>query len=263
MKNKWKIFLPVSLIAFALVCIFGGQALVKWDSDRRLEELKAQNSVAPEVTSSAAPENVVYTLPPVVTYTLPPATTGSSAPATDNVEVDEEGNQVITPDFENQGNGAVEIVEPGVQVTANIGGGAGEVLPTESDGAYHGESQPPAATPSPAPTTASTATPVATPTPVPTATPKPTQAPEATPTATPAPAQTTTPVPTEKPVDANGKPTWAGSYDGEMYGDWEWWKEGSGGTWVNKNSSNGGIGGQIEDPDPNTEGLSGEKVGNM
>lgn len=245
MKTKWKILLPTVLIAFALVCIFGGQALVKWDNDRRLEELKAQNSVAPEVTASQTPENVVYTLPPVVTYTLPPATTGSSAPATDNVEVDEEGNQVVTPDFENQGNGAVEIVEPGTQVTANIGGGAGEVLPTESDGAYHGESQPPAATPSP----------------VPTATPKPTQTPEVTPAATPAPAQTTTPAATEKPVDANGKPTWAGAYDGEMYGDWEWWKEGSGGTWVNKNSTDGGTGG--DDSDLVTGGLSGEKVGNM
>lgn len=253
MKNKWKIFLPVGLIAFALVCIFGGQALVKWDSDRRLEELKAQNSVAPEVTSGKTPENVVYTLPPVVTYTLPPATTGSSAPATDNVEVDEDGNQVITPDFENQGNGAIEIVEPDVHITANIGGGAGGVLPTESDGAYHGESQSPAATPSPAPV----ATPPATPAPTPTATPKPTQTPEATPTATPAPAQTTTPTPTEKPVDANGKPTWTG-YDGEEYGDWEWW---DGFGWIIPAKDNGGTGG--DDSDLVTGGLSGEKVGNM
>lgn len=233
MKTKWKILLPVGLVAFALVCIFGGQALVKHSEEQRLAELKAQNSMTPEVSPSDAPENVVYTLPPVVNYTLPPATTDSSTPATDDMEVDEEGNITITPDFESQESGAVEVVKPEVQVTANVGGGDGEALPTGSDGAYHGESQPPAATPTLAPT----------------ATPKPT------PTAAPTP----TPKPTEKPVDENGKPTWTG-YDYEEYGDWVCLP---GFGWIIPGHDAGGTGGQVEDPDPDTDGLSGEKVGNM
>lgn len=247
MKTKWKILLPVGLTVFALACIFGGQALVKWDNEKRLEERKAQNSVPPVETSSDAPENVVYTLPPVVDYTLPPATTGSSAPATDDMEVDEVGNITITPNFESQESGAVEVVKPEVQVTANVGGGDGEALPTESDGAYHGESQPPAATPSPSPA----------PTPKPTATPKPT--PTAAPTPTPKPTEPTapTPKPTEKPVDENGKPTWTG-YDGEMHGDWEWW---DGFGWIIPGHDDGGTGG--DDSDLVTGGLSGEKVGSM
>ena len=40
MKTKWKILLPVGLAAFALVCIFGGQALVKQANERRLDELE-------------------------------------------------------------------------------------------------------------------------------------------------------------------------------------------------------------------------------
>lgn len=233
MKTKWKILLPVGLVAFALVCIFGGQALVKQANEKRLEELKAQNSVVPEVPPSKTPENVVYTLPPVVNYTLPPATTDSSAPSEDKVEVDEEGNQVITPDFESQESGAVEVVKPEVQVTANVGGGDGEALPTGSDGAYHGESQPPAATPTPAPTATPKPTPTAAPTPVP------------------------EPKPTEKPVDENGKPSWTG-YDGEMHGDWEWW---DGFGWIIPGHDAGGTGG--DDSNVVTGGLSGEKVGSM
>lgn len=233
MKTKWKILLPVGLAAFALVCIFGGQALVKQANERRLDELKAQNSVAPEVTPNKTPENVVYTLPPVVNYTLPPAATDSSAPSEDKVEVDEEGNITITPDFESQESGAVEVVKPEVQVTANVGGGDGEALPTGSDGAYHGESQPPAATPSPSPAPTPKPTPTAAPTPVP------------------------EPKPTEKPVDENGKPSWTG-YDGEMHGDWEWW---DGFGWIIPGHDAGGTGG--DDSNVVTGGLSGEKVGSM
>lgn len=233
MKTKWKILLPVGLVAFALVCIFGGQALVKHSEEQRLAELKAQNSMTPEVSPSDAPENVVYTLPPVVNYTLPPATTDSSTPATDDMEVDEEGNITITPDFESQESGAVEVVKPEVQVTANVGGGDGEALPTGSDGAYHGESQPPAATPSPSPAPTPKPTPTAAPTPVP------------------------EPKPTEKPVDENGKPSWTG-YDGEMHGDWEWW---DGFGWIIPGHDAGGTGG--DDSNVVTGGLSGEKVGSM
>ena len=60
MKTKWKLLLPVGLTVFALVCIFGGQALVKHSEEQRLAELKAQNSMTPEVPPSDAPENVVY-----------------------------------------------------------------------------------------------------------------------------------------------------------------------------------------------------------
>lgn len=234
MKTKWKLLLPVGLTVFALVCIFGGQALVKQANERRLDELKAQNSMTPEVSPSDAPENVVYTLPPVVNYTLPPAATDSSAPSEDKVEVDEEGNITITPDFESQESGAVEVVKPEVQVTANVGGSGGEVLPTGSDGAYHGESQPPAATPTPAPTATPKPTPTAAPTPVP------------------------EPKPTEKPVDENGKPTWTG-YDGEMHGDWEWW---DGFGWIIPGHDAGGISNGRTTPDPEAT-LSGEKVGSF
>ena len=253
MKTKWKILLSVGLTVFALVCIFGGQALVKQANERRLDELKAQNSAAPEVSPSDVPENVVYTLPPVVNYTLPPATTDSSVPSEDKMEVDEEGNITITPDFGNQEGGAVEGVKPEVQVTANVGGGDGEALPTGSDGAYHGESQPPVATPTPTPT----ATPKPTPTAAPAPTPKPTEPAE---TPEPAPAATT-----EPGNGSGGPPNRKGTYDGEISpdGKYEWWQEGSGGTWVDRNASDGGTGGQVEDPDPDTDGLSGEKVGSF
>lgn len=234
MKTKWKLLLPVGLTVFALVCIFGGQALVKHSEEQRLAELKAQNSMTPEVSPSDAPENVVYTLPPVVNYTLPPATTDSSAPSEDKVEVDEEGNITITPDFESQESGAVEVVKPEVQVTANVGGSGGEVLPTGSDGAYHGESQPPAATPTPAPTATPKPTPTAAPTPVP------------------------EPKPTEKPVDENGKPTWTG-YDYEEYGDWVCLP---GFGWIIPGHDAGGISNGRTTPDPEAT-LSGEKVGSF
>ena len=253
MKTKWKLLLPVGLTVFALVCIFGGQALVKHSEEQRLAELKAQNSMTPEVSPSDAPENVVYTLPPVVNYTLPPAATDSSAPSEDKVEVDEEGNITITPDFESQESGAVEVVKPEVQVTANVGGGDGEALPTGSDGAYHGESQPPVATPTPTPT----ATPKPTPTAAPAPTPKPTE---------PAETPETAPAATTEPGNGSGgPPNRKGTYDGEISpdGKYEWWQEGSGGTWVDRNASDGGTGGQVEDPDPDTDGLSGEKVGSF
>lgn len=224
MKNKWKILLPVGLIAFALVCIFGGQALVRYMDEQRLAELKAQQNQSVE-TPLATPENVVYTLPPVTTYTLPPAATGSSAPVVDEVEKDEDGNVTITPDFENQGNGAVEVVDPDVQVTANVNGGGGE-LPLESDGAYHGEVQP-------------------------SATPKPTQAP---PPAT---------IPSPEPDNNGGPPSRKGSYDGEISpdGKYEWIEAGSLSGWVDLSIDNGGI--NRDDSDVVTGGLSGEKVGSM
>ncbi len=252
MKTKWKLLLPVGLTVFALVCIFGGQALVKHSEEQRLAELKAQNSMTPEVSPSDAPENVVYTLPPVVNYTLPPAATDSSAPSEDKVEVDEEGNITITPDFESQESGAVEVVKPEVQVTANVGGSGGEVLPTGSDGAYHGESQPPAATPTPAPTATPKPTPTAAPTPAPEP-PEPTAPPETAPVATP------------EPGNGNGgPPDRKGAYDGEISpdGKYEWVDAGNLSGWYDRNSTDGGTDHGRPTPDPEAT-LSGEKVGNM
>lgn len=241
MKNKSKILLAVGLIAFALVCVFGGQELAKRAHEQRLAELQAQQSQnieSPVVT----PENVVYTLPPVVTYTLPPAATGSSAPAVDDVKTDEEGNQVITPDFENQGNEAAEVVNPGTQVTANAGGGGGTV-PMESDGAYHGEAQPPAATPSPAPSAP------------PASTPKPTQ--------TPSP--TTAPVASPEPDNSNGgPPDRKGSYDGEISPDRKYIWDDLASKWYSYAENDGGTGGQIDDSDQGWGwGEGGETVGSF
>lgn len=249
MKTKWKILLSVGLTVFALVCIFGGQALVKHSEEQRLAELKARNSVVPEVTPSDVPENIVYTLPPVVNYTLPPATTDSSAPSEDKVEVDEEGNITITPNFESQESGAVEVMKPDVLVTANVGGGGGEALPTESDGAYHGESQSPAATHSPTPT----ATPTAAPTPTPA------------PTEPAAPPETAPVAPTEPDNGSGGPPDRKGAYDGEISpdGKYEWVDAGNLSGWYDRNSTNGGTGGQIDDSDRWSGNEMGETVGSM
>ena len=252
MKTKWKILLPVGLTVFALVCIFGGQALVKHSEEQRLAELKARNSVVPEVTPSDVPENIVYTLPPVVNYTLPPATTDSSAPSEDKVEVDEEGNITITPNFESQESGAVEVVKPDVLVTANVGGGDGEALPTESDGAYHGESQPPAATPSPAPT----ATPKPTPPAAPTPTPKPPE---------PAAPPETAPVDTPEPDNGSGgPPDRKGAYDWEISPDGKYIWDELASKWFPFTEDNGGTGGKIDDSDYGwNPGEGGETVGSF
>ena len=250
MKTKWKILLSVGLTVFALVCIFGGQALVKQANERRLDELKAQNSAAPEVSPSDVPENVVYTLPPVVIYTLPPATTDSSVPSEDKMEVDEEGNITITPDFGNQEGGAVEVVKPEVQVTANVGGGDGEALPTGSDGAYHGESQPPVATPTPTPT----ATPKPTPTAAPAPTPKPTE---------PAAPPETAPVANPEPDNGNGgPPDRKGAYDCEISPDGKYLWDELASKWFPFTEDDGGISNGRTTPDPEAT-LSGEKVGSF
>lgn len=245
MKNKRNILLLVGLVAFALVCVFGGQALVKHSEEQRLAELQAQQSQSIE-SPVATPENIVYTLPPAVTYTLPPAATGSSAPAVDDVKTDEDGNVTITPDFENQGNEATEVINPGAQVTANVGGGGGTV-PMESDGAYHGESQPPAATPSPAPSAPPASTPK------PTATPKPAQTP---------PPETT---PSPEPDNSNGgPPNRKGSYDGEISPDRKYIWDDLASKWYSYAENDGGTGGQIDDSDQGWGwGEGGETVGSF
>lgn len=260
MKNKWKITLVVGLFAIALVCIFGGKALVKYTEEQQLAELKAQQT-KPVETPTAAPENVVYTLPPAVTYTMSPAATGSNPPAVDTVETDEDGNVIITPDFENQANGATEIIQPDVQVTANVGGGGGEI-PMESDGVYRGEGQPsatstPAATPEPTQTTP----PAVTSTPKPEQTPAPSATPTPKPEQTPAPAAT--PSQTPQPDNGNGgPPNRKGAYDGEISpdGKYEWVDAGNLSGWYDRSSSSGGGNGNDYDPDAE---LSGEKVGSF
>lgn len=153
MKNKWKIIAPIGFIAFALICVFGGQALVSHVNAAQAEERRAQQSQAVEETPEESARDFSHianaTPMPSTAPAAEPTPGTSSAPAGETVTVAEDGAIVITPDFANQTNSDTKIVTPDAQVTANMGGSGGAKLDLGEDGAYHGDNP---ATPAPAPT---------------------------------------------------------------------------------------------------------------
>ncbi|MEA4954828.1 MAG: hypothetical protein VB096_04875 [Pseudoflavonifractor sp.] len=223
MKNKWKIIAPIGFIAFALICVFGGQALVSHVNAAQAEERGAQQSQAVEETPEESTRDFSHianaTPMPSSAPEAVPTPGASSAPAGETVTVAEDGAIVITPDFSHQTNSDTKIVTPDAQVTANMGGSGGTKLDLGEDGAYHGDNP---ATPAPA--------------------------------ATPAPTQDTS-------GGGSGTSGDSGSHkDGEISSDgkYEWW---DGFGWVDRSSTDGGISGDYSNQV--TGGLSGEKVGSM
>lgn len=219
MKNKWKIIAPIGFIAFALICVFGGQALVSHVNAAQAEERRAQQSQAVEETPEESARDFSHianaTPMPSTAPAAEPTPGTSSAPAGETVTVAEDGAIVITPDFSHQTNRDTKIVTPDAQVTANMGGSGGGKLDLGDDGAYHGDNP-----------------------------------------ATPAPAATQ-----DTSGGGSGSTGDSGSHkDGDISSDGKsMWIDGFG--WVEYHP--GADGQQIEDPDPNIDGLSGNKVGSM
>lgn len=256
MNEKWKIVVPVGLVAFALVCIFGGRALVDQVNATNKDDPTAQQSQAAEETPNATPvDGSVYVKGNISTATASPAPApvASSSPAKETITVDEDGTVIIRPDFEAQANSATNIITPDTQVTANMGGSGGGELPLGQDGAYHGDNP---ATPAPASTTKPTTKPSNN-TPAPVTPP----APESTPAEQP--------IPSKEPSDGGssttpdnggGAPNRNGTYDGEISpdGKYEWWAGVD--EWVDRSSTGGATGGNHYDPNAQ---LSGNKVGSM
>lgn len=153
MKNKWKVMAPIGFIAFALICVFGGQALVSHVNAAQAEERKAQQSQAVEEAPEESARDFSYIANATPMPSSAPATEPtpgtSSAPAGETVTVAEDGAIVITPDFSHQTNRDTKIVTPDAQVTANMGGSGGGKLDLGEDGVYHGDNP---ATPAPAAT---------------------------------------------------------------------------------------------------------------
>lgn len=258
MKKKLQIILPAGLIVLALVSVI----VVRQGGANRKDLPEAQQSTpaeeTPAVQESETPE-------PQATFVLPSdrnltgvkvlgeeAEDGGSqkehTSGDDTITTKPDGTIVITPDFDAQISRAVTLVDQGSQAEANMGGGGGD-LELGEDGVFHGT--PP--TPAPAATPA--------PTPAPVATTSPQQEPSA-PQSTPAadPSQGS-----QQPQ--GGPPSYNGTYDGQISpdGKYEWWDMGSQSQWVDRSSTNGGMGGQIDDSDlyaPGT-GLTGHKVGEM
>lgn len=288
MKNKLKIILPAGLIALALICV-----IVVRQGDPGTEEGKSQTTTlgaqqtlsaeeTPDLAMTAVPPEV--TLPPIITP--PPKASADSgkepggSSAGETVTTEPDGTIVITPDWQAQIDHASKIVTPDSQVTANIGGGGGD-MELGKDGAFHGDN-PPTATPAPI----QTPTPTVRPTPAPVATPPAaaTRDPEATPpentptapgglvkpgtpetTKDPTPEATPSPDPSQGSQEGpGGPPSYNGRYDGEISPDGLYgWIGGFG--WIKMGGSDGGTGGQIDDSDryaPGT-GLTGNKVGEM
>lgn len=264
MKNKLKIFVPAGLVVLALVCVI----MVRQGDPGQGDMLGAQQSVAPaEETPNANKdpvEEVIYTLPPIPStapvYTATPETGPDSSPAGEQVTTEPDGTVVITPDWQEQIDKASKIVTPGSQVTANIGGGGGE-LELGKDGAFHGDNKP---TPAPAasqqPGSSQKPAPAATPSPAPTTAPV---------VNTPAPVESSSPTvppvptPTQGTQEGNGPPSYNGTYDGQISPDGQYaWIGGFG--WIKRGGSDGGIGGQIDDSDKGwAPGEMGETVGAM
>lgn len=245
-KDMKKIIVPVGMVAFALVCVFGGMAWTAHvdaaEQARIQAELKARDEQLAQESQNSTPE-VVYSFPPITTPTPKPATATpepSYAPAGETVTVDDNGDVTIIPDFEHQKDAATKIQIPDVQVTANMGGSGGGQLTLGDDGAYHGDNP---------------------------ATPKPAQTPQE-PQVTPAPIDTP-PAATPAPGPAGGQeggsgnvPNYTGK-NGEIKDNYMWC---DGFGWVEMGGSDGstGPGGQIDDSAYGWGwGEMGETVGSM
>lgn len=239
MSSKWKVIVPVGIATFALVCVFGGRALVDRENAAKLDELKAQETAqqttpSPETTPI---DGTIYVKGNISTATASPApapVAASSSPAKETITVDEDGTVIITPDFAAQANSATKIITPDAQVSANMGGSGGGELPLGEDGAYHGDNP---ATPAPKATSVPQDTP---------------QAPDSSSTAQEG---------TDNPGGGSTAPDSEGGHkNGEISSDGKsMWIDGMG--WIDRSSTNGGMGG--DDSELVTGGLTGNKVGNM
>ncbi len=272
MKNpKMKIAVAAAVLVVAVVCIFGGRAVLNQAAAAGAGDpaVASTPTAAPEGTAgaSAAPQ---FTVPTAIPSTEPAQdagepVAGNSPDAT--VVTDEDGNVTITPDWDAKREGAhIAAKEP----TANMGGSGGGSMDLE-DGVYQGDH--PNATPTPTPVT----TPTPTPTPTPTATPTPSPTPTATPAPVPSPAadpsnppqeptvpsQTpATPTPTPTPSQPSGgdslPPDDGTRYNGEISPDGKYaWCKGFG--WVERGEGSYGTPGS----DAGGTDLSGEKIGEM
>lgn len=255
MKNpKMKIVVAAVVLVVAVVCIFGGRAVLNQAAAGAGDPAVASTpTAAPEGTAgaSAAPQ---FTVPTAIPSAQPAQDAGepvggNSPDAT--VVTDEDGNVTITPDWDAKREGAhIAAKEP----TANMGGSGGGSMDLE-DGVYQGDH--PNATPTPTPVTTPTPTPAPTatptPSPTPTATPAPVLSPSADPSDTPqepaVPSQTpATPTPTPTPSQPSGggstPPDRPGNYDGEISpdGKYEYWAMFD--EWVERGSGSTGVPGK-------------------
>lgn len=269
MKAKWKVIVPLVVIV-ALAGILGGHTLMK-RQEAKAAELKAQQEAQLKASASptptVAPTMPEVTLPPIITPAPKASTKPGGSSAGETVTTEPDGTIVITPDWQEQIEGASKIITPDSQATANIGSGGGD-LKLGEDGAFHGDN-PPTATPAPiqtpTPTVRSTPAPAGTPPVASTTAPGGLVKPE-TPETPTDPTPETTPAPDPSQGDQEGgpkPPSYNGRYDGEISPDGLYgWLGGFG--WIKLGGSNGGTGGELGGWEGDTHtGLSGHKVGNM
>lgn len=256
-KDMKKIIAPVGMVAFALVCVFGGMAWTAHvdaaEQARIQAELKARDEQLAMESQKAAEEVPAPSFQLAIPAPTPKPTATVSEPDTtpvgETVTVNEDGTVVITPDFAHQKDGAIKIQTPEAQVTANMGGSGGADLPIGEDGAYHGDNP---ATPRPAEP------------PVPVASQMPQK-----PQTTPMPVVDTPPAATPSPEPAGDQgggsgdvPNYTGK-NGEIKDNYMWC---DGFGWVEMGGSDGstGSGGYIDDSDRGwAPGEMGETVGSM